>query len=190
MTTNERTHDQLLADLELTSSRLQAFDILLDDVKPKTREPFVQQHSRLALRCSELHDQLESRPEVKIETAYAIEDLGAAVDGLEADLDATRHADPMNYRAAVDKQLRSWRSRTDWLRLQGALASMEVCDDLDNVGNRLSHARAGVLVELREAAGDTKHLVTDVRDDVEAILVDIRHAVERAADALMDSTKD
>lgn len=187
MTTNERTHDQLLADLELTSSRLQAFDILLDDVKPKTREPFVQQQSRLALRCSELHDQLESRSEVKIETAHAIEDLGAAVDGLEADLDVTRHAVPMNYRAAVDKQLRSC---TDWLRLQGALASMEVRDDLDDVGNRLSHARAGVLVELREAAGDTKHLVTDVRDDVEAILVDIRHAVERAADALMDSTKD
>lgn len=185
MTVTHQTRDHLLADVELATSRLHRFENDLADLAPSDREPFAHQLAVLTTRCGELKEQIMAWPEIKIGTAGALEDLGAAIDALEADFDAAQHGEPAGYRSAVDRQLRAWRSRSDRLRLQGALASMDVRDDLDEVGNRLANARAGVLLELRDATADAKDVVVDLRNDVEEVLVDLRRAIERAAEALM-----
>jgi hypothetical protein len=189
MTVLLHTRDQLLADVELASARLRSFDDGLEEVSIKLRYPFQQRHAQIAERCSELKRQIIEWPEVKFGTATAIEELSQALDALDSDFDASKNADPISYRAAVDRQLRAWRSRSDWMKVQSTLASMEIGEDLDEVGQRLTKARAGVLVELHGANEDAKELVVGLRDDIEGVLVDIRHAVERAADALIHSGK-
>ena len=89
----------------------------------------------------------------------------------------------------MDQQVRAWKSRLDTLRLQGVLASMELRDELAGLSDRLEHARAGVLIELQNAVGDSGDLVVDVRNDLEEVLSDVRRGLENAYDAVFDRSE-
>lgn len=182
--------NRFLAQAELVDERMKAFDHKVADMLVSDRDVFAARSTAIMERCDELKAHIIEWPEVEIGTANAVEDLSASVDTLEADFYAASEANADRYRSAVDRQLRAWRSRTDRLRLQSALATMELRDELEDIGHRLTDAREGVLVELRNAADDAKDVVIDLRVDVEEVLVDVRHAVERAAGALTPSSKD
>lgn len=183
-TSTDQVRDRLLAQVELAQHRVERFREHVVAAAPETRRTFAEQGRRLGDRCTLLADELRRSVTIEVGIATAVDDLGSAVDTLEADFEATSEADAVAYRSAVDRQLRAWRTRTDQLRVQTALGAMELRDELEGVGDRLSEARSGVLFELRQAADDTREVVVDLRDDVENVLVDVRHAVERAVDAL------
>ncbi len=176
--------DQLQSQVELARHRLDWYREGLLDAAEHTQEAFDESAERIRERCDDISEALADRSEVDTRTAGAVDDLGLAVDTLEADTEASRQTLAAGYRRAVDRQARAWKSRADQLRLQSALGGMDVRDELAAAGHRLDAARAGVLVELRSAADDTRELLVDVRDDVEEVLVDVRHLVERFADAL------
>jgi len=185
MTTESMTvQDRLLAQLELAEERLDRFAAQLDKASERSQERFSEQLERVLARSHSLADQVRNVSPVSDTTEAAVEDVNAAVDTLEADLDAAGSDATERYRAVVDRQLRSWRARTEHLRLQSALGSMEVRQDLEELGTRLNRARSGALVELQRAARDSRDVVVDVRDDLEHVLTDVRHAVERVADSL------
>lgn len=135
-------------------------------------------------RCTELDDQLRSWTEVEVGMLTAVEDLGAAVDALDADLSATQADEPAGYEEAIDRQIRAWRTRIDRLRLHGHLASLEAREEFEALARRLDDVRAQVLDDLHGSAKDARATVTDLRADVEKVLVDVRKAVEDAAVAL------
>lgn len=114
----------------------------------------------------------------------AVEDLGAAVDALDADLSAIQADEPAGYEEAIDRQVRAWRTRIDRLWLHGHLASMEAQDELEALAQRLEDVRAHVLGDLHDTARDARATVTDLRSDMEKVLVDVRKAVEDASAAL------
>ncbi|MEM9608355.1 MAG: hypothetical protein AAGA99_13095 [Actinomycetota bacterium] len=138
----------------------------------------------LTARCAELADDLRHWTEVEVGMLTAVEDLGAAVDALDADLAASDTDERSGYEEAVDRQVRTWRSRIDRLRLHGHLGSLEARDELDALVDRLEEARAMVFEDLHDAADDSQAIVTDLRADVEKVLVDLRNVVEHAAAAL------
>ncbi len=181
---SQSVKDQLLSQVELVRHRLDWYRDGLVDAAEHTQEAFDESAGRIQERCDELSDAITERSAVDEGTASAVHDLGSAVDTLEADTEAASETMVAGYWRAVDRQARAWRSRADQLRLRSALGGMEMRDELADAGSRLDAARAGVIVELRNAAGDTRDLLVDVRDDVEEVLVDVRHLVERFADAL------
>ena len=176
--------DQLLAQLDLADERLERFQTRLTRASERTQERFESRVERITKRAKGLSEQIRGSSIVADRTESAVEDLGAAVDTLEADLEAVDEDETAAYRSAVDRQLRTWRARTDRLRLQTSLGTMDIRDDLEDLGHRLATARAGALLELRRAAADTKGVVIDVRNDLEEVLSDVRRGVERVADSL------
>lgn len=188
--TNMSVQDRLLAQLDLAEDRLSQFSDRLTEASERSQKRFSERMDRVNARCHDLAEQIRSSSVVTVGTETAIEDLGAAVDTLEADLDAVSEAESDRYRSALDRQLRTWRSRTEHLRLQSSLGAMEIREDLEDLGSRLARARSGALVELKRAASDTKEVVVDVRDDLEDVLNDVRHAVERVADNLTKESAD
>ena len=188
--TNMSVQDRLLAQLDLAEERLTRFSDRLAEASEKSQQRFSERLDRVTVRVHDLAEQIRQSSVVTVGTETAIEDLGAAVDTLEADLDAVSEAETDRYRSAVDRQLRIWRSRTEHLRLQSSLGAMEIREDLEELGSRLARARSGALVELKRAASDTKEVVVDVRDDLEDVLADVRHAVERVADNLTKESAD
>ncbi|MGI9603177.1 MAG: hypothetical protein ACR2QE_14920 [Acidimicrobiales bacterium] len=176
--------DRLLAQIDLAENRLDRFAAQLARGSERSQARFADRLERITARVHDLAGQIKDSSAFEVETETAVEDLGAAVDALEADLKASGEAEKDSYTDALDHQLRIWRSRTDRLRLQSSLGAMEIREDLEELGQRLDRARSGALVELKRAAGDTKEVVVDVRDDLENVLTDVRHALERVADSL------
>jgi hypothetical protein len=80
----------------------------------------------------------------------------------------------------MDRQIRNWKSRLDAVRLQGVLGSMELRDEMEELVDRLEHARAGAMIELQGAVDDSGRMVVDLRDDLEEVLIDVRHGLEKA----------
>lgn len=185
MSTESMTvQDRLLAQLDLAEERLDRFARQLEQASERSQERFSQRLDRVTARIHSLAEQVREISPISDSTEAAVEDVNAAVDTLEADLDAAVSEESEGYRAVLDRQLRSWRARTEHLRLQSALGSMGIRDDLEELGNRLNRARSAALVELQRATRDSKEAVVEVRDDLEQVLTDVRHAVERVADSL------
>lgn len=184
MTAHE-THDRLMAQIKQSQRRLEKFGERCEAMGEETAAAFRVRLEDLRERSSKLLDRAASWTEIEIGLPTAIADLRSAVETLEADADAATDTDASTYQDVVDRQLQAWRGRVDHLRLQGALGAMEIKDDLSEVTSKLEHARGGALVELQQALGDSKGLVEGVRGNVEEVLGDVRHAVERAAAALI-----
>ncbi len=181
MTTTSRhsTHDRLLARVRLTEGRLTRIQGELGDGGPA--DELTGRVNLLLVRCDDLAEQIQGWDEVEVGTLNAVEDLGAAVDTVEADLTAALATEPANYAEALDRQVRVWRARVDRLRLQGGLASMDAHDELESVAKRLESVRDTVLDDLREVAEDARRTVADLRSDVGRMLADMRETVEHAA---------
>lgn len=175
-----KAHDRLLADVKLLRKRLRSLTQRIDRLEPEVASTVTADHRELIGRCDELTEELTSWKEVEIGVTTAVADLADAVDAMEADLDARLGTDAASYELAVDRQVRVWRARIDRLRLQGALGALEARDELQGLSHRLDRARGDVLVELQSVAGDTRGIVTELRDDVEDVLEDIRDAVRKA----------
>jgi len=174
-------HDQLLARVNLALRRvLRLADEIEADHHFRESE-FAERVADLERRCRDRTDVIRRWTEVEVGAQTAVEDLGAAVDALEADLAAARATEPSDYEEAIDRQIRSWRTRIDRLRLQGALASMESRDELEQLAHRLEDTRTAVLADLQDLVGDAKQTVIDLRNDSETVLVDVRKTVEHAA---------
>ena len=177
--------DQLAAQIDLAEARLAAFRSCLDGVVDDgTRHRLEARASGVSHRCTALRTIVRHSDVIPIGTPIAVEDLAATLDTLEADLDAASQKEPSLYLAAADRQARAWRGRTDRLRVQAALGIMEMKDDLEHLVRRLEHVRAAVLVELRDAAGDARGGGEVLRADMEAVVGDVRRAVDRAVDAI------
>lgn len=183
-TTRHQAHDQLLAQVQLTRTRLGQFADRLEALEGDAPPALVEQAESLGERAEAIEKEIASWQEVEVGVPTAVEDLAASVDSLEADLDAAEPAEAAAYEIALDRQVRSWKSRLDRFRLQRALGRMEARDDLEDLSRRLDHVRGEVLVQLQNAVDDSKDLVIDVRDDVEEVLADVRRAVERVAENL------
>jgi ElaB/YqjD/DUF883 family membrane-anchored ribosome-binding protein len=186
MTSDNRLRDQLIAELDLSMARLTDLRDHLAASPAELRDAFEERVTQMSHRAEELADEVREWVQVRVGTPSAVEDLTYAVDTLEADVDAAGDTGSDGYRARVDRQLRAWRSRVDRLRIQEALAEMELRDELEGIGSRLSAARSSALVELREVADDAREVVADLRDDLEEVLEDVRRVVERAVAALRD----
>jgi len=177
--------DQLAAQIDLAEARLAALRSCLDGaVDDGTRRRLEARATGISDRCTALRTTVRHADVIPIGTPTAVEDLAATLDTLEADLDAAIQNESSLSMAAADRQARAWRGRTDRLRVQAALGIMEMKDDLERLVRRLKHVRAAVLVELRDAAGDARGGVEELRADMEAVIGDVRRAVDRAVDAI------
>jgi ElaB/YqjD/DUF883 family membrane-anchored ribosome-binding protein len=188
--THRSVRDQLVAEIELVSERLETLQSRIAAESVEVRDRFEGRTRQIAERAERLAATTKDWMAVKIGSAGAIEDLGDAVDAIEADLDAARETTAANYRSRLDRQLRVWRSRAERLRVQEALAELELRDDLGAVSGRLRDARARALVELRRTGADAKETVIDLRGDLDELLDDARRVVDRAVDALIEGDRD
>ena len=188
MSSDNRLRDQLIAEIDLSMARLTDLRDHLTASPAELREAFEDRVAQISHGAEDLADEVREWVQVRVGTPSAVEDLTHAVDTLEADLDAAGDAETGNYRARLDRQLRAWRARADHLRIQEALAEMELRDELEGIGSRLSAARSSALVELRGTADDAREVAVDLRDDLEEVLHDVRRVVERAAAALRSGT--
>ncbi len=178
--------DQLAAQIDLAEARLAAFRSCLEAAADDSaRHRLEARATGVGRRCTALRTTVREADVIPIGTPTAVEDLAATLDTLEADLDAATQKEPSLYGAAADRQARAWRGRADRLRVQAALGIMEMKDDLEGLVRRLDHVRAAVLVELRDAAADTRGGVEELRADMEEVVGDVRRAVDRAVDAIV-----
>ena len=180
-------HDRLLTRVNLAHRRVLRLADELEADECLCDGELAERAAELAARCRTRSDMIRGWTEVEIGAQTAVEDLAAAVDALEADLAAARATEASGYEEAIDRQVRSWRTRIDRLRLQQGLASMEARDEMDDVVHRLEEARATVLQDLQSVVGDAKQTVIDLRDDVEVVFGDVRRTVEHAAAKLTGS---
>lgn len=177
-------HDTLLAHVQRTQQRLDAMRNRIEELDEQARAVVGAEREALVTRCQSLIDEIRSWSEVEIGTPTAAEDLESAVDALEADLEALEPVEPQAGRLAIDRQVKAWKRRVEWLRLQGALGAMEARDDLGDLTHRIDMVRGDVLVGLQSAADDSKVAIDDLKKDVEKVLVDVRRAASRAASDL------
>lgn len=189
MTTNtpHSAHEQLLARVRLAERRLVRLATDIGDDAELRGTELSERAADLAARAKALADRIRSWTEVQIGAQTAVEDLAAAADALETDISAAKATEPAGYEEAVDRQVRTWRTRIDRLRLQGELASMEARDELEHLAHRMEDVRNNAIGDLQNVVGDAKGAVIDLRTDVEKVFVDVRRAVEHAASSL---TKD
>ncbi len=185
--TPHEAHDRLLADLTLLDRRIGAFAARLESTE--TADEFTERLTTISGRVTNLLDRVDDWGDVEVGTPTEARHLSEDLDVLESDFKASTEIYAPDYEVAMDQQVRAWKARLDALRLQGALASMELKDELAGLADRLEHARAGVLIELQNAVGDSGDMVVDVRDDLEGVLVDVRRGLENAYDAVFDRSE-
>lgn len=188
--TQDSQRDRMVAEVDLVRERLETLQSRIVAGSTDLRERFEGRTRQVAERADQLAANTKDWMAVKVGSLGAIEDLGDAVDAIEADLDAALGTGTADYRSRVDRQLRVWRSRADRLRVQEALAELELRDELASVSGRLRDARAQALVELRRTGTDAKETVIELRDDLDRLLHDARRVVDRAVDALMERDRD
>ena len=185
--TPHEAHDRLLADLTLLDRRTSAFAARLESTE--TADEFTERLTTISGRVTNLLDRVDDWGDVEVGTPTEARHLSEDLDVLESDFKASTEFYAPDYEVAMDQQVRAWKARLDALRLQGALASMELKDELAGLADRLEHARAGVLIELQNAVGDSGDMVVDVRDDLEEVLIDVRRGLENAYDAVFDRSE-
>ena len=175
-----QAHDSLLAHVQRVGHRLEALTGRIEALDTPDKAAIASERESLTTRCQELLDEIRSWTEIEIGIPAAVENLESAVDTFEADLDALSPADPEGRKSAIDRQIRAWKQRVDWLRLQSALGAMQARDDLEDLTRRLDGVRGQVFVELQTTAEDSKEVIVDLRRDVEKVLVDVRRVVSKA----------
>ena len=187
MTSNtDALAEQLAAEIELIEDRLEEVRGHIREAAADLRERFEKRGDAIEERAEWFQASTREWLSDPYLLSTVTEDLSHAVDALAADLDAAKETDASSLRAAMDRQLRTWRGRAERLRVQEALAEMEVRDDLASVSDRLRHARAQALVDLRKTEADAKETALDLRDDLEDLVEDVRRVVDRAVHALTD----
>lgn len=184
--TLHQAHDRLLADLNLLDRRIGAFSDRLARWSNEPESKYTERLATISRRVAELMDRVDDWGDVEVGTPTEARHLSEDLDALESDFKAATEFYAPDYELAMDQQVRAWKSRLDALRIQGVLASMELKDELAGLSDRLEHARAGVLIELQNAVGDSGDLVVDVRNDLEEVLADVRRGLEHAYDAVFD----
>jgi hypothetical protein len=80
--------DRLLAQVELAQTRLETFQSNIARTSSDMRSAFSGQVDRVAQRRADLASQIREFPDLKVGTSTAVDDLSAAIDTLEADIDA------------------------------------------------------------------------------------------------------
>lgn len=185
-TSDDTMREQIAAEIELVGERLEALRRRVADDATDLRTHFRARADQISDRAGALASTATDSEPIGNGIASAVGDLGDAVDAMEADLDAADHSSTDAFRSAIDRRLRVWRARAERLQLQEALAEMEIRDELGIVADRLHTARARALVELRRTGADAKETVIDLRSDLEELMDDARHVIERAVDALVD----
>lgn len=187
--TLHQAHDRLLADLKLLDLRIGAFADQLGRWSTEIGPEYTERLTTISRRVTGLLNRVDSWGDVEVGTLTEARHLSEDMDALESDFRASTQSHAPDYEVAMDQQVRAWKSRLDTLRLQGVLASMELRDELAGLSDRLEHARAGVLIELQNAVGDSGDLVVDVRNDLEEVLSDVRRGLENAYDAVFDRSE-
>lgn len=175
-----KAHDRLQADLRLLERRIQGLGARIAGWTGDVARQYSDRLEALSASLGELSESVEGWPEVEIGTPTQVSHLSDEVDSLEADFTAATEDEAPNYELAMDRQVRNWKSRLDAVRLQGVLGSMELRDEMEELVHRLEHARAGAMIELQNVVDDSSGTVVDLRDDLEEVLIDVRHGLERA----------
>ena len=184
--TLHQAHDRLLADLKLLDRRIGEFSDRLRRWSNEAESEYTDRLKTISQRVTDLLDRVDDWGDVEVGTPTEARHLSEDLDALETDFTAASEFHAPAYEKAMDQQVRAWKSRLDALRVQGALASMELRDELAGLSDRLEHARAGVLIELQNAVGDSGDLVVDVRNDLGEVLIDVRRGLEQAYSAVFD----
>lgn len=185
-TSSEALAEQLAAEIELVEERLEGVRARIREAAADLREKFEERADAIDARAEWFRASTAEWLSDPYLLSTVAEDLSHAVDALSADLETALETDAASLRARMDQQLRTWRARAERLRLQEALAEMEIRDDLASVSDRLRHARARALVDLRRTGEDAKGAAVDLRDDLEELVDDVRRVVDRAVHALTD----
>ena len=183
--THHPAHDRLRADLKLIDRRIDAMAASLTEMDVDATS-YLDRLSGIGDQLQGLRDNVDEWEEVEIGVVTRAARLSEDLDSLEADIRAGFESFLPAYEIAMDQQVRTWKSRLDNVRLQGVLGSMELRDELEGLSERLEQARAGVMLELQNAVDDSGDVVVDLRNDLEEVLVDVRHALERAYGALLN----
>ncbi|MFW2382431.1 MAG: hypothetical protein ACN4GZ_11790 [Acidimicrobiales bacterium] len=177
-------HDRLQADLRLLERRIRELGARIAGWTGDIVAHYSDRLEELSNTLHELSDDVDAWEEVEVGKPTRVTHLSEEIDSLEADFRAATEEHAPDYELAMDHQLRNWRSRLDAVRLQGVLGSMELRDDLEELVRRLDTARAGALIELQDVVDDGGGAVVDLRDDIEEVLIDVRHGLERAYTAI------
>jgi hypothetical protein len=175
-----KAHDRIQADLKLLERRMQKLGSRIAAWTGDVTKQYADRLEALSASLHDLSEDVEGWEEIEIGTPTKVGRLSEDVDSLEADFRAATEDRAPNYELAMDQQVRAWKSRLDAVRLQGVLGSMELQDELEELGHRLDHARAGVMIELQKATEEGTDVAVELRDDVEEVLVDVRHGLEKA----------
>ncbi|NNE95172.1 MAG: hypothetical protein HKN24_04010 [Acidimicrobiales bacterium] len=184
--TPHTAHDQLQADLRLLARRVTDLAARLDNWTGNLDPAYGDRLTSLQSSLDDLRDDVDKWEQVEIGIPTKVRHLADEIDSFEIDFRAVTETSAPDYELAMDSQVRNWKSRLDAVRLQGVLGSMELRDELEELGHRLEHARAGVMIELQNVLHDSGDVVVDLRDDVEEVLTDVRHGLERAYAAIFD----
>ncbi len=179
-----KAHDRIQADLKLLERRVQELGSRIAGWTGDVTRQYAERLEGLSASLRDLSKDLDDWEEVEIGTPTKVGHLSDEVDSLEADFRAATEDHAPDYELAMDQQVRNWKSRLDAVRLKGALGSMELQDELEELGHRLDHARAGAMIELQKAMDEGSGVAVDLRDDVEEVLIDVRHALEKAYTSL------
>ncbi len=181
-----QTHDRIQAELKLLERRLKELGSRIPGWTGEVTEHYSTRLENLKSKLHKLSEDVDEWDEVEIGTRTKVINLSEDVDSLEADFRAVTEDHAPDYELAMDQQVRNWKSRLDAVRLQGVLGSMELRDELEALGHRLDEARSGVMIELQKTMADSGDVAVDLRDDLEEVLVDVRHGLERAYAAIFD----
>ncbi len=184
-TTAATIRDRQVAEVAFVGGRLDEVRRRLAGAPDEVRALFGEHLDRAERRGEDLSDEVVAWDGVEVGNQTRLDDLAAEVDTLEADLDAALAPDTDSYRAAMDRQLRVWRARSDRLNVQAELGSMELRDGLESAARRLDEVRGAVLVGITRAGDDISTVVVDMRRDVGAVITDVRRTIERTVDALV-----
>lgn len=186
----EALSEQLAAEIELIEHRLEDVQARIAESSEAVQQKFDARAKAIWVRAEQFRTSTHEWLNDPYLSSTAAEDLSHAVDALAADLDAAIETNADAFRAVVDRQLRTWRTRAERLRVQEALAEMEIRDELSHVSDRLRSARADALVQLRHVGGEAKDAAQDFWDDLEDLIDDVRDVVDRAVDSLTDGEDD
>jgi len=116
------------------------------------------------------------------EVEREIHQLDAEVALLNSELRSELATTVDDYRAAAREQLLAWRSRLDELRVQAALARMEIRDDVDAALDRMEGHYHDAAHHLHTAGPQT--VLAALRQKVRRLLGDVRDAAAAASDGL------
>jgi len=90
ITTERLISNQLLVRVELAAERLASLQEALQSLTSSKRGPLEKRRQEIHNRCEALGGHIMGWPQTRPGTASAVEDLGTAVEALEADVNSAR----------------------------------------------------------------------------------------------------